>query len=247
MEDAAESRPLAGRRVLVVGASTGIGRALAVAAISAGASVGLVARRKALLRQLQATLGRAAVALPCDVRSAIAVDSMMAMAEQQLGSIDTVVYTVGVNHLSLLADTGADVWRALLETNVVGAALVTKAVLPVLRRSGRPGRVAYLSSHSVPKPWPGLGAYAASKAALESMVASWRIEEPDVAFTRVVVGPTMTGMADAWDPAVAATMFERWSADGFLGEHEPVAPEVVADALVAWMIRVEPETDLSMV
>ena len=192
---------LAGRRVLVVGASSGIGREVVLAATRAGARVALAARRYDHLQEVAAEaaeVGDEAVALQCDVRKPIACELAVQAAVQQLGGIDVVVFATGINRLAWLAETSVDAWRDLVDTNLIGAALVTQAVLPHLRDTH--GRIGYLSSHAVARPWPGLGAYAATKAALDTMVAGWRVEEPDVAFTRFVVGPTVTGMADAWDP-----------------------------------------------
>lgn len=236
---------LTGRRVLVVGASSGIGRSVGLAAAAAGASVALAARRFDELRAVAAEAGPASLALECDVRSPAAVETMVDEAVAFLGGLDSVVYATGVNHLALLADTDADEWRRLFETNVVGAALVTGAALPHLA-AGRSPRIAYLSSHSVPRPWPGLGAYAATKAALETTILAWRAEVPGVVFARVNVGPTLTGMADRWDPGAAAEFFTRWAAAGLLDEHEPQPAEVRARGLVAWLGDPAPADELDL-
>jgi NAD(P)-dependent dehydrogenase (short-subunit alcohol dehydrogenase family) len=232
------------RRVLVVGASSGIGRAVGVAASRAGARVALAARRFDQLREVQREAGPRSWSVQLDVRSPIASQLAVRAATQELGGLDTVVYATGVNRLAMLVDTDLDAWHELLTTNLVGAALVTQAALPALRESN--GRIAYLSSHSVARPWPALGAYAASKAGLDAMVSAWRTEVDDVKFTRVVVGPTVTGMADAWDATLAGAMFERWHEEGYL-DIEPVPPEHVAEQLVRWAAMDEPPDDLSLV
>ena len=121
----------------------------------------------------------------------------------------------------------------MLSTNVVGAALVASAALPHLRRapSGGRGSLAVLSSHSVGDPWPGLGAYAASKAALVELARALRVEEPGVRVVVVTVGDTATGFADRWDPAEATGALERWLADGHLS-HEVLQPAQVARAVL---------------
>lgn len=241
------SEALAGRGVLVVGASTGIGRAVAVAARGAGAEVAAAARRYDLLRQLAQETGPGVHPVQCDVRIPMSCESMAKAATAAVGALDTVIYATGVNHLAPLVDTDADAWHTLVETNLVGAALVTRAVLPLMAAGERRPRFAFLSSHSVARPWPGLGAYAASKAGLDTLVDAWRTEVPDVGFTRVVVGPTLTGMADDWDPEVAETAFATWHEQGFFEGIEPVEADVVASALVGWMAEPEPPDDLSMV
>ena len=135
-----------------------------------------------------------------------------------LGGIDALVYATGIGPLARLADIDAATWRRLFDTNVIGAALVTAAAIPHLTASS--GVAAYLSSisASLTPPWPGLGAYAVSKAALDKLVEAWRAEHPGVGFTRVIVGDcaggegdSMTEFANGWDPELAAEMGTIWS------------------------------------
>lgn len=236
-----------GCRVVVAGASAGIGRATAVALAVAGAEVAALARRPHVLDEvadLVADEPGSFLPIACDVRDDTACRAAVAGAADRLGGIDAVVYATGVNHLAPLAETTPDDWRRLFETNVVGAASVVAGALPALRASG--GRVALLSSDSVADPWPGLGAYAATKAALETVTAAWRTEEPDVTFSRVIIGPTITGMAEAWDPERSVAMFERWHAEGRFEGIDPQLPEVVAAELVAWVGDPEPPTELDL-
>lgn len=232
------------RRVLVVGASTGIGRSTVVALARAGARVVASARRGHLLDDVVAEAGEHARAVPADVRDAGSVEHLVATAVGHLGGLDALVYATGVNHLAFLEDTEPEDWQRVLETNLVGAALVTRAALGALRAEG--GRVAFLSSHSVPDPWPALGAYAASKAALDTMIAAWRPEVPEVTFTRLVVGPTITGMAEAWDAELSARMFDRWAAEGRFEGIVPVEPEVVAEVVRRWLADPHPPEDIDM-
>ncbi|MBI2706562.1 MAG: SDR family NAD(P)-dependent oxidoreductase [Actinobacteria bacterium] len=243
---------LAGQHVLVVGASSGIGRAVALEAAAEGASVVAGARRFDLLRELVDEAGPAVFPVQCDVRSPISCELAVKAAVSHLEGLDSVVFATGVNHLAFLQDTPREDWLAVLETNLVGAAILTRTVLPHLQPADRSagsvgGRLAYLSSHSVAQPWPGLGAYAASKAGLDAMTTAWRAECADVVFTRVVVGPTITGMADAWDPELAASIFDLWREKGLFDGYEPVEADVVAKALIEWMVADDPPADLRLV
>ena len=72
-------------------------------------------------------------------------------------------------------------------------------------------------------PWPGLGAYAVSKAALDKLVEAWRAEHPQIGFTRVVVGDcaggegdSMTGFPNAWDPEIAAEFYPTWISRNYI-------------------------------
>jgi NAD(P)-dependent dehydrogenase (short-subunit alcohol dehydrogenase family) len=87
------------------------------------------------------------------------------------------------------------------------------------------GRAIFLSSISATytAPWPGLGAYSASKAALERLVEVLRVEHPEVGFTRLVVGncvggpgDSATGFADDWDWELAAELHAHWTSRGYV-------------------------------
>ncbi len=221
------------RRLLVVGASSGIGRALVLEAAGSGAQVAAVARRLPLLADVVAEAGGGARAFAADVTDPAAVRRSVGAAASWLGGLDAVIYAAGVAPLADLAVTTPEQWETVLSTNVVGAALVASAALPHLRRpaTARRGSLAVLSSHSVGDPWPGLGAYAASKAALVELARALRVEEPEVRVVVVTVGDTATGFADRWDPVAATGALERWLADGHLS-HEVLQPVEVARAIL---------------
>ena len=211
-----------GRRVLVVGGSSGIGRAVALAAGAAGSSVAVAARRSALVDRVAAETRAAgapsAHGLVCDVADPEAALALGPRAAELLGGLDAVVYSAGTAVLAPLATVTADDWRFVLETNVIGAALVLSGALEPLRRAGdddTPPTFVVLSTHTTPRPWPGLVSYAASKAALDTMVRGLRDEEPWLRVVDVVVGNTITGFADGWDPVLAGSSFERWIAGGY--------------------------------
>jgi NAD(P)-dependent dehydrogenase (short-subunit alcohol dehydrogenase family) len=205
------------RRILLVGASSGIGRAAAGVLCSEGARVAALARREPRLEALAAEFGDALTPIVCDVREESVCAQAVARAEAALGGLDALVYCAGIAPLTPLRDAGASVWRDAFETNVVGAALVTRAALPALTLSH--GRAVYLSSISAGEqpPRAGLGLYVASKAALDRMVAVWEIEQPEVGFTRVSVGDTFPSeIASGWDPEAAALYLDQWNRRGLL-------------------------------
>lgn len=230
---AGRDRPLAGRRLLVVGASSGIGRASAIACADAGARVAVAARRNDRLQVVAEECGPDAVALAGDVTDHGVAELMVAGAADALEGLDTVVYAAGTSPLVKLVDADGAAWSRVLATNVVGAALVVRAAMSHFDRAPRPGHVLLLSSSSVGRPWPGLVPYAASKAALEELARGLRSEHPHVTFTRVSVGPTVTGFADAWDPDLTAEMFGAWLAGGFMHGSGTMTPAEMAEQLVA--------------
>jgi NAD(P)-dependent dehydrogenase (short-subunit alcohol dehydrogenase family) len=134
--------------------------------------------------------------------------------------------------LVMLEEPSPEEWRRVLDTNVVGASLVTAAALPHLRDSE--GRALYISSYSVRQPLPGLGLYRVSKLALDGLIECWRMEHPDVDFTRVVVGNTAgTGFADAWDPARLQQALRIWVDRSLFPAATMMPLDVLAESLVA--------------
>lgn len=210
-------------RAVVVGASSGLGRCIGVGLGQRGAHVALLARRRERLEAAAAEAGEGTIAIECDVTDEASVGSAIAKAAADLGGIDALVYTPGIGALGRLVDTDAETWRRVFDTNVVGAALVTTAAIPHLTASG--GVAVYLSSvsASLTPPWPGLGAYGVSKAALDKLVEAWRTEHPTIGFTRCVVGDCaggegdgVTGFADDWDMDLLMEFHPIWSARGLL-------------------------------
>jgi NAD(P)-dependent dehydrogenase (short-subunit alcohol dehydrogenase family) len=204
-------------RTVVVGASSGLGRCIGVGLSQRGSRVALLARRRDRLEGAAAEAGADALAVVCDVTDESSCREAIAEAAEGLGGIDALVYTPGIGPLTRLADTDADTWRHVFDTNVIGASLLTAAAIPHLSKSR--GTAMYLSSVSASQtpPWPGLGAYAVSKAALDKLVEAWRVEHPDIGFTRVVVGEcaggegdAMTEFASGWDADLAAELLPTW-------------------------------------
>ena len=204
-------------RVVVVGASSGLGRSIATGLGQRGAAVALLARRQDRLERAATEAGDAALPIVCDVCDPQSVEVAIEAAAEHLGGIDGLVYATGVGELAKLVDHDVDQWHRAFDTNVIGAWQVTRAALPHLEASQ--GAAAYLSSvsASLTPPWPGLGSYAVSKAALDKLVEAWRAEHPQVGFTRVVVGDcsggegeSLTQFADGWDREAAADLVTEW-------------------------------------
>ena len=204
-------------RIVVVGASTGLGRCLAVGLVKRGAQVAMLARRRELLEDAAEEAGRGSHVVPCDVTDRESCHRAVTESVEALGGIDGVVYCPGVGVLRRIEDLELADWHETFDTNVAGAALFTAAALPHLKASH--GVAAYLStvSASHTAPWPGLASYTVTKAALDKLVEAWRAEHPDVGFTRVVVGDCAGGEGIAasqftagWDLELAAELFPVW-------------------------------------
>jgi NAD(P)-dependent dehydrogenase (short-subunit alcohol dehydrogenase family) len=210
-------------RIVVVGASSGLGRCIGIGLAQGGAQVALLARRKARLVSAAREAGPGTLAIACDVTDEASCRAAIEEAARSLGGIDALVYTPAIGPLSRLVDTDADTWRRVFDTNVTGAACTTAAAIPHLAASS--GTAAFLSSvsASLTPPWPGLGAYIVSKAALDKLVEAWRAEHPDIGFTRLVVGDCVGGEGDSrtefaedWEPELAAELVPGWLERGYL-------------------------------
>jgi NAD(P)-dependent dehydrogenase (short-subunit alcohol dehydrogenase family) len=211
-------------KTVVVGASSGLGRSIAVGLGQRGdARVALLARRHDRLVEAAAEAGADALAITCDVTDQASCQQAIDAAADGLGGIDALVYASGIGPLARVADMDAASWHRVLDTNLVGAALITAAALPHLTASE--GAAAYLSSTSasMTPPWPGLGAYAVSKAALDKLVESFRAEHPRVGFTRVTVGEcaggdgaSMSEFPTEWDGELATEVAPIWVNRGYM-------------------------------
>jgi NAD(P)-dependent dehydrogenase (short-subunit alcohol dehydrogenase family) len=208
---------------VIVGASSGLGRCIGVGLAQRGARVALLARRRERLDAAVAEAGPGASAIACDVTDAEACRAAISRAASELGGIDALVYTPAIGPLARLVDVDVATWRRMFDTNVTGAAIVTAAAVPHL--AAAKGRAVYLSSvsASMTAPWPGLGAYVVTKAALDKLVEAWRVEHPAIGFTRLVVGDcgggsgdSRTGFNDGWDPALASELIPIWLQRGLL-------------------------------
>jgi NAD(P)-dependent dehydrogenase (short-subunit alcohol dehydrogenase family) len=220
---------LDGRRVLVVGASAGIGRVIGQRLCAAGAHVAFAARRGEVCEQAAAEAKGVAIGLSCDVTDEAQCAQLVRDTVDGLGGLDDVVYSTGAISIVALAEADAGWWRRTFETNVMGASLITKAALPHLIQST--GSVVYLSSVSSIGPvWPGIGVYTATKAALNRMVETWRSEHPEVGFTRIFVGPTNdAGTGTEFDMSSVEHM-ARWPAIG-IQSGAMCTPDCVSEAV----------------
>lgn len=214
-----------GVRIVVVGASSGIGRAIAERAAGLGASVVASARRGERLAEL-----KACTPIVADVQSKADCERLGREATDALGQIDLVVYAAGTSPLRLLADLDEDEWTSVLGTNLIGAHQTVRSLLPAL--SGR-AVVSFISSDSIDAPRPGLVPYAASKGALESLIRGFRTEHPSTRFTCCTIGPTYpTEFADNFDLEGIGPILEHWSRLGMATDLPAMTTESVADVAV---------------
>jgi len=207
-------RPLEGRRVLVVGASSGIGAALARAVAAGGGQVAVSARRSDRLEELVAQMGTG-YAVPGDATDPDDARRVADDAATALGGLDLMVYVAGFGVLQPLVETDPDTWTDVFRVNVVGANLAAAAALDHL---GPDGIAAFVSSRTVDDANPMFATYSATKAALDQCIRVWRHEHPDRRFVRIVMGNTApTEFADHMRPERLGEALEAWQGLGIPG------------------------------
>ena len=204
-------RSLENYTTAVVGASSGIGRGMARRLIDAGAQVFVAARRVDLLDALVAEAG-AGCAVQCDLREDGAGERIAAEIARSSDHLDVLFISAGAAPLRKLVDTSDDEWRSALETNVIGINRLVAGLMPLLRPDSV---VIIISSETAVLPRSHLGAYGASKAALEHTVSQWREEHPWLRLTVVSLGGTMpTEFGRQFEADLTLEALRAWSASG---------------------------------
>src|SRR6185437_1008320 len=119
-------------KTVVIGASSGLGRCIGVGLAKRGANVALLARRRERLEGAAQDAGAGSVAVECDVTEQDSCQSAIDQAADALGGIDSLVYASAICPLARIGETDAELWRRVMDTNVIGASLVTAAAVPHL-------------------------------------------------------------------------------------------------------------------
>jgi len=180
-----------GRVALVTGASSGIGRALALRLAGSGMRVALVARRRDALDALAAEIagkGGEACAFPCDVECAAEVAATARAATERFGAVDLLVNNAGYGHHRAFLDWDLDDMERMMRVNYVGALRFTKALLPgmVARRRGS---LIFVASVAGKIATPDETAYSASKFAMIGLAQALSLEVEDAGVHVLVVCP----------------------------------------------------------
>ena len=163
---------------MITGASSGIGRGLALELASRGAKLGLVARRREILDEVVTQIkqmGSEGVALPGNVEDPAAMRDVATRLETELGPIDVLIANAGIGATTDAAELDASEVARVLGVNVVGAAASVSAVVPGMLKRGH-GQLVAISSLAGYRGLPKSASYGASKAALSSFFESLRLD-----------------------------------------------------------------------
>jgi 3-hydroxybutyrate dehydrogenase len=190
MSDAAGARYLNGAHALITGGGTGIGAATAVRLAGAGARVTLAGRRPEPLRKIADGLA-VAQAVPFDVTDEAAVEAGLAAATDSFGPVNILVNNAGAAESTPFGRTTTETWRAMLEINLTGVFLVSRAVLPAMVERGW-GRIVSIASTAGLKGYAYVAAYCAAKHGVIGMSRSLALEVAQKGVTVNVVCPGYT-------------------------------------------------------
>ena len=187
-------RNIAGLRILITGASQGIGRALALAAAGRGAKVLAAARSATLLEELSREPRPAVGALEtvqADVTSADDRRRMVEAAVQHFGGLDVLVNNAGIGATGHFAEASAERLRDIMEVNFFGLTETTRVCLPLLRQGVTPA-IMNISSIVAKRGVPGRSEYSASKFAVQGFSEALRAELDKDGIDVLVVCPGLT-------------------------------------------------------
>ena len=188
---------LSGRTAIVTGATSGVGRAIALDLASAGAHVMLVARREKALKELVTSIlenGGSAGAWPTDLGKDDSVEHLAAIVRETVSGVDVLVHSAGIFTLGVTEAASVHDLDAQYRINIRGPFLLTQKLIPALRHAK--GQVVFVNSTAGKSARAGVGSYAASKHALKAVADSLReeVNGEGIRVLSVFLGRTNTPM-----------------------------------------------------
>jgi NAD(P)-dependent dehydrogenase (short-subunit alcohol dehydrogenase family) len=233
---------LGGRIALVTGASSGLGRATAVALAQAGADVALLARGQQELAQAAAEVdrcGRRGLVLVVDLADAAALDRAVAQVVEEFGRVDVLVNAAGTDVPAPVAELAVQDFDRVLAVNLRAPFVLAKAVLPHMRAAGG-GTIVNVSSVAGKRGWPGAVAYCASKFGLTGLTQALAAEGRPHSIRACVLYPgAMATSWGVWSPAARQT-----AEDAQPPARRALPPQQVAE-LIVWLAAAPPELVLN--
>ena len=227
---------VAGKRVVITGASRGLGDLLAHAFSHAGAQVALVARSEADLKEVAAQLPGPSIVCTGDVTDEAFNEAVADATVAEWGGVDVWICNAGISPIVAgPLDTEPAIWRHVLDVNLTGAFLGARAAARVMRDGGR---LIFTGSVLGERPGRGLAAYSASKAGLVGLAKGLALDLAPAGITVNVVAPGWfdSPLAEGWknNPKLAAAVLDhtaqrRWgSATDLAGAYQFLASDASA-------------------
>jgi len=212
------------RRAIITGASSGIGKATALAFARAGIHVALVSRSQSKLEAAAATAAQAGIeakSYPLDLERLEIVRDRIAEIAADFGPVDILVNNAGMGYTGTLMETPLEAWQQTLDLNLTSVFQCIQGILPGMRDRAS-GTIVNVASIAAQSPFPGWGAYSVSKAGLVALSKTLAVEERANGIRVVVVSPGAVNTA-IWDT-------DTVQAD--LNRSAMLAPETVAQSIL---------------
>ncbi|MET4780627.1 SDR family NAD(P)-dependent oxidoreductase [Glaciihabitans sp. UYNi722] len=225
----------------ITGSSSGFGRIWAEAALNRGDRVAATARSLRSIQDLAEQYGDRVLTLELDVTDRAQVFAAVQRTAEHFGSLDVVINNAGYGHFGMVEEVTEQELRNQLETNLFGAVWVTQAALPIMREQGH-GHILQITSEGGIRAFPGIGAYHASKWALEGLSeALWQEVEPfGIRITNVEPGPYATNWLGRGSVSSAPNPAYDSIREASEHEWEVGDPKATAQAILELVDSVEP-------
>jgi len=226
------------RRAAVTGASSGVGKAIAIALGSLGWTVALGARRVDRLEQTAAAVksaGGKPIVHPLDVTDAEAVEDFFGGVEDRVGPVEVLVNNAGLGFLGAIAETTPERMEAAVSTNLLGVLLCTRRASAAMLGAGIAGDLVFISSDSTQKPYPHMLTYGATKAAVEYLAAGLDVElgGSGIRVSTIRLGPTVSEFNTNWPDEDMIAFMEAYERLGIKEDFNYIPAEHVGNAVVA--------------
>lgn len=229
-------------KVLVTGASSGIGRATALAFAQAGYQVALVGRSASKLEAVvveAAAFGGVAKPFVIDLGLLDQIQPQMAAIASEFGPIEILVNCAGMGYTNLLRETSLEDWQQVLDLNLTSIFQTTLAILPQMRDRGQ-GTIINVASIAAHNAFPEWGAYCVSKAALVAFGKVLAMEERSYGIRVMTISPGSVN-TPIWDTDSVKADFDR----SMMLSPEVVAQSILQAALFPQSVVIEEMTILS--
>lgn len=235
---------LKGKTAIVTGASSGIGKALALELASRNVSIVLASRNLEKLREIESEItskGGKAIAIQTDVTKEDSCRALIDKTINEFGSIDILINNAGISMRANFSNVELSVLKRLMDTNFWGSVYCTKYALPHIFKSK--GSIVGISSVCGVTPLPGRTGYAASKHALDGFLETLRVENLDNEIQVLLVHPGFTA-SNIRNSALNSKGEPQ--AETPLDESKLMPAETVAKAVVNGIIKGKREINLTL-
>lgn len=219
------NQPVNQLRAIVTGASSGIGKATAVAFAQSGIEVALVSRSadklKAVASEIQLKTQTKVVIYPIDLAIVDQVSQQIAAICNSFGPVDILVNNAGMGYTNFLAQTTLEDWQKVLELNLTSVFQCVQGVLPHMR-AGASGTIINVASIAAFNAFPEWGAYSVSKAGLVALGKALSVEERNKGIRTTTISPGSVNTS-LWDTDTVQADFDR---------EEMLTAEIVAQSIL---------------